>query len=109
MKRFQWGIPSRSIWRGVLLSVALFLGILAGFFLAMSSLDQKTQAEQKKSLEQALMRNVVYCYATEGFYPPGMDYLKEHYGVSYDEDRYLVDYRVEGSNLMPSITVIEKQ
>ena len=38
-----------------------------------------------------------------------LDYLKEHYGLTYDETRYIVNYEVMGSNLMPDVTVLEKQ
>ena len=47
------------------------------------------------------------CYATEGVYPPSVQYLKENYGIQIDEDRYSVFYEIEGANLMPSITVME--
>ena len=56
--------------------------------------------------EQSIRRAAVQCYALEGFYPAGVDYLEEYYGVSVDEDRYFVDYRYIASNLMPDITVL---
>ena len=57
--------------------------------------------------EAALRRDIVHCYATEGFYPPSLEYLEEHYGLTYDKNRYWVDYQPVGSNLMPDITVLE--
>ena len=38
-----------------------------------------------------------------------IDYLKENYGIQIDEERYTVFYEVQGSNLMPNITVMETQ
>lgn len=108
MRRFRWGERPGFGWKGALVSAVLFLAVVAAFLFGLHALDQTTAAEEKQSLEQALRRSTAYCYATEGFYPPGVEYLKEHYGITYDEERFLVDYRVEGSNLMPSITVIEK-
>ena len=35
-------------------------------------------------------------------------YMAEHYGVRVDTDKFLVDYQVFASNLMPSVTVIAK-
>lgn len=54
------------------------------------------------------MRSITYCYTIEGAYPESLDYLKEHYGLVYDEDLFFVDYRVSGSNILPDITVIER-
>lgn len=47
--------------------------------------------------------------ALEGVYPESLEYLKEHYGLTYNEDRYIVNYEALGSNLMPDVTVMEKQ
>ncbi len=68
-----------------------------------------TRAQEKKSLEEAVRRDMVTCYALEGAYPESLDYLKEHYGLTYQEDRYIVNYEVLGSNLMPDVTVMEKK
>lgn len=47
------------------------------------------------------------CYAIDGVYPPDLEYLKEHYGIQIDEDRYTVHYIPIAENLMPEITVLE--
>ena len=60
-------------------------------------------------MEDALRRAAVACYAAEGIYPPDISYLEEHYGIQIDKDRFAVYYDVFASNLMPDITVIEKQ
>lgn len=49
------------------------------------------------------------CYAAQGAYPPDLDYIEEHWGVQIDWSRYAVFYHVEGSNLMPDITVLERE
>ena len=49
------------------------------------------------------------CYAAEGVYPPDLQYLKDHYGLTYDETEFLVDYEAYGSNLMPEVTVLRKR
>jgi len=38
--------------------------------------------EGQRLLEESLQRSVVNCYAIEGAYPPTLDYLKEHYGIT---------------------------
>jgi hypothetical protein len=44
----------------------------------------------------------------EGMYPDDLKYLREHYNLSYNEERYIVYYRPLASNLMPSIKVAER-
>lgn len=51
----------------------------------------------------------VACYAAQGAYPPDLSYIEEHWGVQIDRSRYAVFYQVEGSNLMPDITVLERE
>lgn len=81
--------------------------ILLGFLLALSRLDMGRRAEGKQQLEEALRRTAVTCYASEGFYPPDVAYMREHYGLEWDEKNYTVRYEVFAANLMPDITVLE--
>lgn len=94
--------------KGILFSV-LALVILLFFMTALNNLKMGNTEEGKKQLEQALQRCAVTCYATEGIYPPDIDYMKEHYGIRIDESRYLVRYEVFAENLMPDITVLERK
>lgn len=64
--------------------------------------------EEKLQLEEAIRRGVINCYAAEGAYPPDFAYIKEKYGIVVDESRYLVVYDVFAENLMPDITVLER-
>lgn len=107
MSRFQYQKQARHVPRSVF-SICAFLVILILFFQGISSFSFDTRRRQKESLENALMRSITYCYTIEGAYPESLDYLKEHYGLVYDEDLFFVDYRVSGSNILPDITVIER-
>lgn len=78
------------------------------FIFALARLEQGRQAEGKRQLEESLRRTAVACYAGEGFYPPDIAYMQRHYGLTYEEESYVVYYDVCGSNLMPDITVLEK-
>ncbi len=91
----------------LLMALAVLL-LVAWFFTALGGLRQGNAREEKLHLEQALYRATAACYAAEGQYPPDLEYLKEHYGVQIDETKYLVIYEVEAENLMPQITVIER-
>lgn len=94
---------------GFLLSVCIFLLILFLFVQGISSLSVSTKKRQKESLENAIMRNITYCYAVEGTYPESLSYLKENYGLTYNEDLFFVDYRISGSNILPDVTIIERE
>lgn len=67
------------------------------------------QAESVKQLDSSIRKAVLTCYAAEGVYPPTVEYLKQNYGIQIDEERFTVFYEVHGDNLMPEITVLEKE
>lgn len=79
------------------------------FILSVTSAKEHQGEEGRQQLETALRRAAVACYATEGVYPPTIEYLCDHYGVQIAEERYIVFYEVFASNLMPEITVLEKE
>ena len=107
MNRFAVNHPRRSFPMGLLFSGLAFLALLFLTIRGISSVSETTGQKSLESLEAALRRDIVHCYATEGFYPPSLEYLEEHYGLTYDKNRYWVDYQPVGSNLMPDITVLE--
>lgn len=83
--------------------------ILVVFFLsALSRLEADRRAEGKQQLEEVLRRTAVSCYASEGFYPPDVAYMQEHYGLQFDEKNYIIRYERPVSNWMPDITVLER-
>jgi hypothetical protein len=84
------------------------LAMLLLFGLALARLEQGRKTVGKQQLEEALRRTAVACYGAEGFYPPNVDYMVEHYGLQYDEEAYWIHYERFASNLMPEITVVEK-
>ena len=94
--------------RNLFLSAGIFLLIAVIFYGGILSVSDDTVKRQRESLENAINRDISFCYAMEGRYPESLDYLKENYGLTYDESRFFVDYRVLGSNMMPDVTIIEK-
>lgn len=71
-----------------------------------SRIFSETQKRQEESTKNAVIKGVVQCYAVEGRYPESLSYLEQHYGVSYDKDKFVVSYEIIGSNRMPQVTVI---
>lgn len=79
------------------------------FIFGLSSISSSTVNRQKESLETALNRDIVHCYAVEGYYPPSLSYIEEHYGLIYDKDLFFIDYQPIGSNIRPDVTILIKQ
>jgi len=97
MKQKKW------ILTGILLAAAMVFVLVA-----ITNLEQGKQEQDIRQLEQVLHRTAVACYAVEGAYPPNVAYMRQHYGLVYDESRYTVHYEVFASNFMPDITVMER-
>lgn len=108
MNRFVYRKQPRHLSR-FLLSVCVFLFIFGLFFQGILSVSDSTKKRQRESLENAITRSVTYCYTVEGAYPESLAYLKENYGLTYDEDLFFVDYRIIGSNILPDVTIIERE
>ena len=107
MNRFERPDFKKRILDSVSLPIIIFLVALGVFMYGISSISNTAADEEKRNLENALQRDIVHCYAVEGIYPPTLAYLEEHYGLIYDKDKFIIDYQVIGSNLMPNVTVIE--
>lgn len=89
-------------------SLAIFAVALALFLLATDWFAQAADVEKTKIQEEAIHKACITCYAVEGIYPPTVEYLEEHYGVQIDREKYAVYYEAFASNIMPEITIVEK-
>lgn len=88
----------------------LFLVLVLGIFIVFSdSFSQSNRMHEKEILQAALNRSITQCYALEGSYPHNLDYLKEHYGLTYNEAHFFIDYQYIGGNLRPDVTIIERE
>ena len=89
--------------------VLLMVALLAGVWMLVTRVGNSSGEAQTKFVTDAVRNAALTCYAVEGAYPNDVEYLREHYGLAYDQSRYLVRYSAFGSNLMPSITVLEME
>jgi len=96
-----------NIWAQIMTLPFVFIMI---FLLAgrLSSYDATYENLNKSALEETVMKYVVQCYASEGSYPPDLEYLSENYGLILDHEHYIYDYEIFASNIMPSITILDK-
>lgn len=91
---------------GAFINIILFLVIIIVFMSAIRYTAGNTMNRQEDALNRALERDIVQCYAQNGYYPPSLDYIKEHYGLIYDEGSFFVDYTPVGGNIYPGYRVI---
>lgn len=92
-----------------LISAGLFLVIFVIFLYTVSRATAGSISEQQKNLSDAVDRAIIQCYVTEGRYPESFEYLKENYGLIYDDELFRVDYVIYGSNMKPDVTIIKLQ
>ena len=105
MNRFQLKKKKRR-W-GFAFTLISFVLVFVVLMPALQSISNGTRGQQKASLENALSRAVVQCYALEGRYPESLNYLIDHYGVVYDKKMFFVDYQPIAENIKPTFTVID--
>lgn len=89
----------------LLLAVAVFLLFFAVFLAGVQSVSAVSEEKDMENIENAVVQSAVFCYGTEGAYPESLAYLREHYGLQYDEDKYIVDYEIVGKNIRPQVRV----
>lgn len=87
----------------------LLLIVLTGFFFSTENIEENTRKQQTQHLEKIIRQDIVQCYALEGTYPPDLQYLEEHYGLTYDKNLFFIDYVSIGANIFPDVTVILRQ
>lgn len=89
-------------------SAVLFAAVILWLIIGISNTDSAMDEQHLKNVKQSVMNGAVLCYSVEGFYPEDLGYLKDNYGLSYDENRYLVHYKYISAEICPTIMVYEK-
>ncbi len=89
MNRFLSRQPSGINIIKTLLSLLLTAVVLLLFYAGIDAAMESTVSEQRRTLEDAVYRNIIQCYTTEGTYPEDLAYLEAHYPLMYDRDRFL--------------------
>lgn len=91
-----------------IIPIVFFIFLLVLFIRGVNSVSDTTDSKQLESLQTALERDIAQCYAVEGAYPESLVYLTEHYGLTYDHNKYTVNYTYYGSNIYPEYIVLHK-
>ena len=104
-KRYKkrWG------WVPVILGLAAFAAAAA---LVLQGVGRASSVSDREELElagRAVRQAAVSCYALDGAYPATYQDLKDRCAIAVNEEKYTVFYEIFASNIMPEITVTERQ
>ena len=92
----------RDIFKIALVAVVLVLAVVFT-----GRISNRQHTAESEIVRQSIKDAAINCYAVEGAYPDDLDYLRENYGLAYDQSRYFVTYDAFASNLVPDIFVVE--
>lgn len=92
---------------GPVITVLAFVLLIALTVSIISGVSARSGASETELVLHSVRSAALACYAAEGAYPGSLDYLKEHYGLYYDETIYTVAYDAFASNIFPDIYVME--
>lgn len=106
--RFNKPSLKKRITESVNFSVFFFAIVIAIFLVGISFIASTSSKDQKQILTEAVSKDIIHCYAIEGYYPPSLSYIEDHYGLTYDKSKYMIDYVPIGDNIMPDVTIVEK-
>ncbi len=91
-----------------LIKLLCIVVVLAAAVLLVNRIDTAQDKAETDIVRDAVKNAALTCYAVEGAYPDSVDYLREHYHLAYDEDRYMITYDAFASNMIPDIYVTER-
>jgi len=86
----------------------LFIALIAAFVLLINGVTNSGSGQELELVRDAVKNAALTCYAVEGMYPDDLQYLRDHYQLAYNQERFIVVYDAFASNLMPSIQVTER-
>lgn len=95
----------RRFWK-LLLPAVLPVILCITFAVAISRTSEDTLAKEQNTLLHALENGAVHTYALTGSYPESLSSLLDEYHITYDKNKFVVEYVPNGSNLFPMISVL---
>lgn len=95
-------------YNGLILPLLVFCATLILLWSGFSRSARANSTQNLQVMSSAIRKAIVSCYAIEGVYPPDIKYLEDHYGIVIDHERYVIHYELAGSNVMPSVEILER-
>ncbi|MCL2865693.1 MAG: hypothetical protein FWE25_09155 [Lachnospiraceae bacterium] len=106
MNRFSNTKKDKSFIYRLILPLLLFVAIVLIFLNSLGGLQEQNVQQQQEALHNALNKSIIHSYATYGFYPPSLNFIKERYQLNFNENLFYVDYQPLGANIIPDVTII---
>lgn len=94
--------------KSYIVQILLFLSVVSIFIVGFQFAGTGMVKEDTKRAKEAIQKAARECYSIEGAYPKDIEYLKEHYGLFIQEDKYMIRYHFIASNIMPDSDVYRK-
>ena len=86
---------------------SVFATVLCILFYAGIVYTQTDSLENEQvTLTQALEGGAIRTYALTGQYPQSLDEILTDYHITYDTEKFVVEYIPNGSNLLPTFSVL---
>lgn len=85
----------------ILITISILVLVLSG----VTGFSHNFETGELNHIESLIERLSIQCYASEGAYPPDLDYLVKHYGLIIYENKYLYEYEPVAENIKPQIQV----
>ena len=89
-------------------AILIFVALILAFVLLVNNITNKNSGRELQIVRDAVKNAALTCYAVEGMYPDDIQYLRDHYNLSFNEDKYVVYYEPFASNVIPAIKVVER-
>ena len=89
-----------------LIPVLLATFFCALFYAGILYTQQDSLEKEQTTLTQALQGGAVRTYALTGRYPQSLNEILQDYHITYDTEKFVVEYIPNGSNLLPSLSVL---
>lgn len=93
--------------RGLVITLLVFAAMILLSSSVISGITRTSSEAELALVERSVRSAALACYAVEGAYPSDLQYLKDHYGLFFDENIYTVSYSTFASNIFPDIYVME--
>ena len=97
-----------SINRKDVAAILIFVALIVAFVFLINNITGKGNGRELDIVRDAVKNAALTCYAVEGMYPDDIQYLRDHYNLSFNEDKYVVYYEPFASNVIPAIKVVER-
>ena len=89
----------------LIIALACVIAVVAGIIIFSGIQSREMLENGAVAIKETVTKAAKQCYVVEGVYPPNLEYLQEHYGLTLNTRDYYVTYDAFASNQPPTIRV----